>query len=146
MLSSSRLGGFWARTAFTTHSRKCTHLSPCTGCLVSRATNRKHILCSECRLHTQTHTHTHSTGCAPNPSWRAQGELVRPKLSCWMFHRSFHLISSSVKTGIPKIERLRPAGEADLWGKRVEPPQRMSDSCEVKTNRSVTQTLSRKRS
>lgn len=75
-----------------------------------------YVLPADCRLHTQTHTH--SMGCAPNPSWRAQGELVRATLSCWMFHWSFHLISSSVKTGIPKNEHFLLAGEARLWGGR----------------------------
>lgn len=87
------------------------HPSVCTRCFVSRATNRKHILCSDCRLHTQTSAH--STGCPPNPSYGAWGGAWS---SCWMLHIYFHLISSSLLTGIPKNGHFHPTGGARLWG------------------------------
>lgn len=143
---NTRLGGFWARTAFTTHSRKCTHLSPCTGCFVSRATNRKHILCSECRLHTQN-THAHIPRVVHLiPAGGHRGSWSGPlspagcftDLSTW-FHPLSKLGSLKTSTFMPQE---RPGfGESRVWASALAVDEWFVSG---ENSRSVTQTLSRK--
>lgn len=45
-----------------------------------------------------------------------RGWLVTATRSCWMLHRYFHLISSSLQTEILENGHFHPTGEARLWG------------------------------
>lgn len=106
---NTRLGEFWAN--FTASSRKCTHLSALAVLSPGPQTGSTSYVrtagCTHKRAHIPQDVHLiPARGHGGGGGWS----------SCWMLHIYFHLISSSLQTGIPRNGHFHPPGEARLWG------------------------------
>lgn len=105
---NTRLGEFWAWTTFTASSSKCTHLSALAALSPGPQTgSTSYDLTAGC-----THKRAHIPQDVHLIPARGHGGAWS---SCWMLHIYFHLISSSLQTGIPKNGHFHPTGEARLW-------------------------------